>query len=132
MDNQQKINIIRQMLDEKVKDREDLKNKLDCLQLEIKNVDASITAFQNELEKLTGDKVILDQVPLRGGEIGKAALEALKTLGGSAHYFKIKEEIEKSNIISGINDKSKADSVWNQLNKSDLVIKLGRGEFKLK
>jgi hypothetical protein len=84
------------------------------------------------LEKLTGDKMTLQKVPLRGGEIGKAALEALKNLDGTAHYFKIKEKIEKSRAISGINDKSKADSVWNQLNKSDLVVKLGRGEFKLK
>jgi hypothetical protein len=131
-DQQQKIDLIRQMIQEKSKERGELKDKLDAIQTDIKQADAAITAFQHELEKLTGDKIVLSQVPLRGAEIGEAAIEALRVLGGKAHYMDIKDEIEKNHTISGINDKSRADSVWNQLRKSDLVNKLGRGEFKIK
>ncbi|WDM21288.1 hypothetical protein [Paenibacillus polymyxa] len=100
--------------------------------MELKQVDISINAFQNELKKLTGEKIVLKQLPIKGAEIGEAAIEALRRLGGTAHYSSVKEEIEKFHLISGANDKSKADSVWNQLNKSDMVEKIGRGEFHLK
>ncbi|MGG1639535.1 hypothetical protein [Paenibacillus sp. NRS-1760] len=132
MDDQQKIELMKQMIAEKTKEREILKNQLDSIQLEMKQVDISINAFQNELVKLTGEKIILKQLPIRGAEIGEAAIEALRRLGGTAHYNSVKEEIEKFHFINGANEKSKADSVWNQLNKSDMVEKIGRGEFRLK
>lgn len=65
-------------------------------------------------------------------EIGDEAIKALQRLGGTAHYTEVKDEIEKTHVISGINEKSKSDSVWTYLNKSEDVIKLGRGAFKLK
>lgn len=132
MDDQQKIEFMKQMVAEKTKEREILKNQLDSIQMELKQVDMSISAFQNELVKLTGEKIVLKQMPVRGAEIGEAAIEALRRLGGTVHYNSVKEEIEKFHLISGANDKSKADSVWNKLNKSNIVEKIGRGEFRLK
>jgi hypothetical protein len=129
---QQKIEVIRQMLQEKVRERDLLKDKLEAIQIEIKQIDISINAFQNELEKFTGDKVIVRQVPLRGAEIRDAAIEALRRLGRKTHYIEVKEEIEKYQTINGVNEKSKADSVWNQLNKSEQADKLGCGEFQFK
>lgn len=132
MDNQQqKVELIRQMIDEKVNKRSKMRIQLESIQNEMKQVEMAITAFQNELELLTGEKVDKPLMILRGQEIGEAAIEALERLGGSAHYQKIKEEIEKHCEISGINEKSKADSVWTHLNKSDAVIKVGKGEFGL-
>ncbi|WP_281883293.1 hypothetical protein [Paenibacillus sp. YYML68] len=131
MDNQQRIEMIRQMIDEKINKRNDLRIQLENIQNEMKQVELAITAFQNELELLTGEKVDKPLTILRGQEIGEAAIEALERLGGKAHYQQIKEEVEKAYEINGINEKSKADSVWNHLNRRDEVIKLGKGEFRL-
>ncbi|OBZ10931.1 hypothetical protein [Bacillus sp. FJAT-26390] len=128
----QRVELLRQMIEEKVNERNSLRSKMEQIQVEIRQNDTAISTFQNELEKLTGEKAAVTQTLLRGSEIGDAAIKALKILGGQAHYQEIKEEIEKRQVISGINDKSKADSVWNHLNKSELVIKIGRGRFQLK
>lgn len=130
-DHPQRIELLHQMIEEKVDERKVLINQLEQIQIALKQTDVAINTFQIELEKLTGEKVNVSQTLLRGTEIGNAAIEALGRLGGTAHYSKIKEEIENYYTISGINDKSKADSVWNHLNKSEAVIKLGRGEFSL-
>jgi hypothetical protein len=127
----QKVELLRQMIEEKVNERNVLRSQLEQIQIEMKQIYTVISTFQHELEKLTGEKTIVTQTLLRGSEIGTAAIEALKRLGGTAHYQNIKEEIEKYHEISGINEKSKADSVWNHLNKSDAVITLGRGDFRL-
>lgn len=124
--------MLRQIIDDKNQEKDDLSSKLDAIQNEIKQIDLAVTAFQNELNKLTGVAIEKSYKVIKGLEIGEEAIKALERLGGSAHYTNVKDEIEKIHIISGINDKSKSDSVWAYLNKRDDVIKLGRGTFKLK
>lgn len=129
---QQKINVIRQLLQDKETEKEELKKQSDLIMMQIKQVDNAIEAFELELAKLTGKAIPIKEVPLKGAEIGVAALEALRIMGGEAHYTEVKAEIEKTHSISGIDDKSKGDSVWNQLNKNSFVEKLGRGLFRIK
>ncbi|MCQ2011656.1 hypothetical protein NOM01_16870 [Sporolactobacillus sp. STSJ-5] len=129
---QQKVVMLQQMIQEKINEREELKRNVKSIQTQIQQVEASINAFQSELQKFMGNSITFNAIPLKGMKIGEAAIQALQRLGGSAHYLEIKNEIEKSHIINGINEKSKADSVWNQLNKSNSVEKIGHGKFKLK
>ncbi|MBY3619533.1 hypothetical protein HGO21_08240 [Acinetobacter sp. CUI P1] len=131
-DEQQKINVIQQLLQDKKTEKEELKRQSELIMMQMKQVDNTIKAFEAELVKLTGEEIPLAEAPLRGAEIGVAAVEALRILGGEAHYSEVKAEIEKTHTISGIDDKSKGDSVWNQLNKNPLVQKMGRGNFKFK
>lgn len=128
----QRVELLRQMIEEKVIERTALRSRLEQIQVDVKQIDSAISTFQHELEKLSGEKAIVTQRLLRGSEIGDAAIGALERLGGKAHYQEIKHEIEKFNTISGITEKSKSDSVWGYLNKSDAVNKLGRGEFSLR
>lgn len=131
MDQEQKILMLQQIINEKNQEKDELRRKLDALQNEIKDIDTTVTAFQNELNKLIGTTNDVSYRIIKGIEIGEEAIKALQRLGGSAHYTEVKEEIEKVHSISGINEKSKSDSVWTYLNKRDDVIKLGKGVFKL-
>ncbi|MDG0789937.1 hypothetical protein OMP38_03035 [Cohnella ginsengisoli] len=131
MDHEKKIEMLQFMLEEKIQEKNVLRNQMENLQGELKQVDMAITTFQGELEKLSGNKLEIQQPIIKGSEIGEAAIEALERLGGSAHYSEVKQEIEKMYTISGLNDKSRSDSVWTYLNKRDDVTKLGRGAFKL-
>jgi len=128
----QKIDVIRQLLQDKETEKKELKRQTEFIMIQIKQVDNAIEAFELELAKLTGKAIPIKEVPLKGAEIGVAALEALLNLGGEAHYTEVKVEIEKKHLISGIDEKSKGDSVWNQLNKNPLVEKTGRGNFKFR
>jgi chromosome segregation ATPase len=130
-DKEKKIEMMSQRIEEKSLERDKLKDQFEHIHAEVKDLEADIAAFQREMAKLKGEKIV-PQTMLRGAEIGEAAIQALKSLGGKAHYFEVKEEIEKHHTISGVNDQSRADSVWHQLNKSDLVDKVGWGVFELK
>lgn len=100
--------------------------------VQMKQVDNAIEAFELELAKLAGKEIQNKALPLKGAEIGIVAVDALRNLGGEAHYTEVKAEIEKTHMINGVDEKSKGDSVWNQLNKNPLIEKIGRGNFKFK
>lgn len=132
MSSDPRIELLCQMIDEKNQEKKRMQSQLESIQSELKQIDLTINAFQLELQKLTGEKVEEARQVIKGVDIGERAIEALERLGREAHYTEVKDEIEKSFIISGITEKSKTDSVWTYLNKSEDVIKMGRGAFKLK
>jgi hypothetical protein len=50
-DQQQKIEVIRHMLQAKFVERKELKSRLENIQVEIKQVDAAITSFQHVYDR---------------------------------------------------------------------------------
>ncbi len=100
---------------------------------DIKAIHKARTVYLKDIANLKGESLTENNLyALKGMNIGNEAIKVLERLGRKMHYTEIKEELEKFYAISGINDKSKLDSVWNQLDRRTDVERLGGGYFRLK